>query len=98
MTRGGPPAWGLGVGLTTLHRKKNKFVMTISIDPWTWTDCLLIWYMVLTCQFDSEYFHIIYMKPVDGSTVICGCSSFEGHLQSPTKIVTTGNSVYRAVA
>jgi hypothetical protein len=23
VTRGGPPAWGLGVGLTTPHRKKN---------------------------------------------------------------------------
>jgi hypothetical protein len=22
-TRGGPPAWGLGVGITTSHRKKN---------------------------------------------------------------------------
>jgi hypothetical protein len=22
-TRGGPPAWGLGVGLTTPHRKKS---------------------------------------------------------------------------
>jgi hypothetical protein len=23
MTKGGPPAWGLGVGLTTPHRKKQ---------------------------------------------------------------------------
>jgi hypothetical protein len=23
MTRGGPPAWGLGVGLTTLHGKQT---------------------------------------------------------------------------
>jgi hypothetical protein len=25
-TRGGPPAWGLGGGLTTPHRKKKKHV------------------------------------------------------------------------
>jgi hypothetical protein len=24
MTRDGPPAWGVGVGLTTLQHKKNK--------------------------------------------------------------------------
>jgi hypothetical protein len=29
-----------GVGLTTLHCKKNKFVTTMYIEPRTWTDCL----------------------------------------------------------
>jgi hypothetical protein len=38
-TRGGPPAWGLGVGLTTLHRK-NKPVTKILKKPRTWTDSL----------------------------------------------------------
>jgi hypothetical protein len=28
-TRGGPPAWGLGVGLTTLHRKKISLLYII---------------------------------------------------------------------
>jgi hypothetical protein len=26
MTRGGPPAWGLGVGLTTPHHKKTSLL------------------------------------------------------------------------
>jgi hypothetical protein len=35
----GPPAWGLGVGLTTPHRKK-KLVTKTSKEPRTWTDFL----------------------------------------------------------
>jgi hypothetical protein len=35
---GGPPAWGLGVGLTTSHR--NKIVTKSSEEPRTWTDSL----------------------------------------------------------
>jgi hypothetical protein len=38
-SRGGPPAWGLGVGLTTPHRK-NKLVTKILKKPRTWTDSL----------------------------------------------------------
>jgi hypothetical protein len=37
MKRGGPPAWGLGYQSFTL---KNKFVMNILKEPWTWTDSL----------------------------------------------------------
>jgi hypothetical protein len=37
-TRGGPPAWGLGVGLTLTL--KNKLVTKILKKPWTWTDSL----------------------------------------------------------
>jgi hypothetical protein len=33
---GGPPAWGLGVGLTTLHHR-NKLVMKNLTEPRTWT-------------------------------------------------------------
>jgi hypothetical protein len=29
-TRGGPPAWGLGVGLTTLHCKKPNLLRNVS--------------------------------------------------------------------
>jgi hypothetical protein len=29
MARGGPPAWGLGVRLRTLHCKKNKLVTNV---------------------------------------------------------------------
>jgi hypothetical protein len=37
---GGPPAWGLGMGLTTAHQKK-KFIVTKCFKvPWTWTDSL----------------------------------------------------------
>jgi hypothetical protein len=39
MTRGCPPAWRLGVGLITLHRKKS-FVTNILKEPWTWMDSL----------------------------------------------------------
>jgi hypothetical protein len=39
MTRGGPPAWGLGVGPTILHCK-NKLVAKTSKEPLTWTDSL----------------------------------------------------------
>jgi hypothetical protein len=35
-TRGGSPAWGLGVGLTTLHHK-NKLVTKNLTEPRTWT-------------------------------------------------------------
>jgi hypothetical protein len=38
-TRGGPPAWGLGVGLTTFHRK-NKFVTQVIKEPRTLKDSL----------------------------------------------------------
>jgi hypothetical protein len=37
--KGGPPVWGLGVGLTTPHRK-NKFVTKRINEPRTWTDFL----------------------------------------------------------
>jgi hypothetical protein len=36
-TRGGPPAWGLGVGLKPFT-VKNKFVKKNQAQPWTWTD------------------------------------------------------------
>jgi hypothetical protein len=36
---GGPPDWGLGVGLTTPHRKKTLVTKT-SKEPRTWTDFL----------------------------------------------------------
>jgi hypothetical protein len=39
MKRGGPPAWGLGVGLTTPH-VKNKFLTKRINEPRTWTDFL----------------------------------------------------------
>jgi hypothetical protein len=38
-TRGCPPAWGLGVGLTTPHLK-NFLVTKIHKKPRTWTDSL----------------------------------------------------------
>jgi hypothetical protein len=38
---GGPPAWGLGVGPTTPHRK-NFFIVTKRFKvPRTWTDSLV---------------------------------------------------------
>jgi hypothetical protein len=37
--KGSPPAWGLGVGLTTPHRK-NKLVTKNHKKPRTWTDSL----------------------------------------------------------
>ncbi|KAJ4443576.1 hypothetical protein ANN_05250 [Periplaneta americana] len=37
--RGGPPAWGLGEGLTTFHRKK-QLVTNPSNKPRNWTDSL----------------------------------------------------------
>jgi hypothetical protein len=39
-TRGGPPAWGLGVGLTTPHHKIFFIVTKCFKVPWTWTDSL----------------------------------------------------------
>jgi hypothetical protein len=36
--RGGPQAWWLGVGLTTLHRKKISLFQTKTQESWTWTD------------------------------------------------------------
>jgi hypothetical protein len=38
-TRGGPSAWELGVGLTTLYHK-NKLVTKNLTEPRTWTDSL----------------------------------------------------------
>jgi hypothetical protein len=35
----GPPAWGLGAGLTTPHHK-NKLLMKCHEGPQTWTDSL----------------------------------------------------------
>jgi hypothetical protein len=37
---GGPLALVLGVGLTTLHRKKNEFVTKVNKEPLIWTDYL----------------------------------------------------------
>jgi hypothetical protein len=38
-TQGGPPAWGLGVGLTNPHRK-NKLDMKDHKKPRPWMDSL----------------------------------------------------------
>jgi hypothetical protein len=38
--RGGPPAWRLGVGLTTTRNKKNKLVMKCHKRPRAWTDSI----------------------------------------------------------
>jgi hypothetical protein len=41
MTRGGSPAWGLGMGLKkTLNQKKKNYVMNSLQEPWTRTDSL----------------------------------------------------------
>jgi hypothetical protein len=40
LTKGGPPAWGLGGGLTTPHRKKRKNVTKCYKGPRTWADAL----------------------------------------------------------
>jgi hypothetical protein len=37
---GGPPVLGLGVGLRTPHRKKNKLVTKDHMKPRSWTDSL----------------------------------------------------------
>jgi hypothetical protein len=37
--KGGPPAWGLGVGQTTLHLKKISFLLKLQ-ELRTWTDSL----------------------------------------------------------
>jgi hypothetical protein len=42
MTRGGPPDWGLGVGLTTPHNK-NKPVTKHKHESRTWTDSIKCW-------------------------------------------------------
>jgi hypothetical protein len=39
-TRGGSPAWGLRVGLTTPHRKKKKLFTKCDKGSRTWTDSL----------------------------------------------------------
>jgi hypothetical protein len=41
-TRGGPPAWGFGAGLTTSYRK-NKLITKCYKGPRTWTDSLGKW-------------------------------------------------------
>jgi hypothetical protein len=40
MTRGGPPVSGFGVGLTTLHHKRNTFVTKDIQEPGIWADSL----------------------------------------------------------
>jgi hypothetical protein len=41
LTAGGPPAWGLGVGLTTPHCKNFSIVTKCFKVPRTWTDSLV---------------------------------------------------------
>jgi hypothetical protein len=38
--RGGTPAWGLSVGLTTPQCKKNKHLMKRLKQLWAWQDSL----------------------------------------------------------
>jgi hypothetical protein len=45
-TMDGPPAWLLGVGLTTTLRKKNTPVTKCHKGPWTWMDSLDRRYML----------------------------------------------------
>jgi len=41
MTRGGPPAWGLGEALTTAHHKNVSFYKHSQRKPPTWMDLLV---------------------------------------------------------
>jgi hypothetical protein len=49
MTRGGPPAWGLGMGLATPHRKKIRllciFYKSLGLGEFFWINNLIngIW-------------------------------------------------------
>jgi hypothetical protein len=41
MTRGGPPAWGLGENITTTHHKNEPCYEQLTIKAWTWTEILV---------------------------------------------------------
>jgi hypothetical protein len=53
MTRGGSPASGLGVGLTTPHHK-NKPVTKVNKKPRTWTDSLDKQPYKITCKISFD--------------------------------------------
>jgi hypothetical protein len=79
-TRGGPRAWGLGVGLTT-PRRKNKLVTKPNMKPRNWTDSLdtvLSKYLNLETVFVLYYLlvwndFVYYFADRSGSNLIRIC-------------------------
>jgi hypothetical protein len=70
---GGPPAWMLGVGLTT-HRK-NKLVTKNHKKSRTWTDSLEWRYYVVVCNTVEYEAYIEYR--VSGSSCRCFLFGFQ---------------------
>jgi hypothetical protein len=49
--RGGPPAWGVDVGLKTLRLKKNRFVTKTQTDTQTWKEFVLFVFVIFKLTY-----------------------------------------------
>jgi hypothetical protein len=64
-TRDGPPAWGLGVGLTTPHRKKISLLRKIK-KPQTWTHGAETWSLTLRDEHRLRIFENRMLRKISG--------------------------------
>ncbi|KAJ4429695.1 hypothetical protein ANN_21896 [Periplaneta americana] len=88
--RGGPPAWGLGEGLTTHHRKK-QLVTNPSNKPRNGTDLLL------SSSLLSKNLKVRIYKTVILPVVLYGCETLTLTLRGEQRLRVFENKVLRKI-
>jgi hypothetical protein len=68
-TRGGPPAWGLGVGLTTPHRKKISLLRDVNVHRFNLLEKIM--YFISLCSLCFPFHTFIIFPPFPSFLCVC---------------------------